>query len=69
MSDIETQLAEAHAALEQSAAAAAALRKAIQTYLGDVTIDASYLQEALRETSRPGAAAERDLRELQHRTL
>ena len=71
MADLEHQLAEAHAALDASEADAAALRQAIETYLGDVTIDVMVLHRALRET-QAGAkllAEIAELRELQHRTV
>ena len=71
MSDVERQLAEAHAALEQSEADAAALRTAIETYLGDVTIDVMVLHRALQET-QAGAkllAELAELREHHHRTV
>ena len=71
MSDVERQLAEAHAALEVSEAGAAVLRQAIETYLGDVTIDVTLLKQALRETNAGAQllAELADLRELQHRTV
>lgn len=67
----ETQLAETHAALEQSETEAATLRQAIETYLGDVTIDVALLKQALRETNAGARLLSElaDLREQQHRTV
>ena len=69
--DLERQLAETHAALEQSEAGAAALREAIEIYLGDVTIDASYLKAVLRENDAGATllANLHSLRELQRHTV
>lgn len=69
--NLETQLAEAHAALEVSEAGAAALRQAIETYLGDVTIDVVVLRRALQQTQAGAQLLTelQELRELQRRTV
>lgn len=70
MSDIETQLAETHAALNTSEAEAALLRQAIETYLGDVTIGVEVLRAVVRETSAGAQLLNElaQLRALQQRT-
>lgn len=56
----DTQLAEAHAALDASEADAAALRTAISAYLGDVTLGDGVLRRALA-TTRAGAALQEEV--------